>query len=593
MSSLPLLRLRLHSRVQLLHFRYRAFLSKEQLDELVKPSPDSLELVRAWLAHHGIRPSSISTMHGGNWLTVTDVPLPQANQLLGASYRLYRNTRTNETIIRTVGYFLPAALHPHIQTVTPTTCFPSMHVTLHTPHRRSFGPVPEPAHAASGKFGARLQPPPLPPIIVPATVREMYGTSQYVPAEYWGRNRFALAGDHRPLLDDLTDFMTAFQVQSIDASYTYVNADLDVFNPSLTSNAVIQYASAMSYPSPLFYFGTKIEEISLTRFLSLLLDDMAIFRTVGISYNYFTELLVPPELADSVCHQLARLGARGSSVLVASGNYGVGDGDCEDGEGNIKFVPEFPSSCTSGVLLHFQELHKRVYKSLTSPFYAGPWVTSVGGTQYIDQEVAEGRSGGGFSIYYPRPSYQDSAVIEYFGELHGQNHGYYKYALFLGRDPFLFRNLCSATGRGYPDISAQAAGCAAVIFGNIAIARGTACAVAVCLSLLPVPFALHRPFSSTLLTAIVQIAAGVVSLLNDFLISTHRKPLGFLNPWLYGAGRMGLSDITGGSNPGCRTDGFPAVIGWDPVRPARRVSFHFRRWLILCSVGHGFRDAKF
>ena len=221
-----------------------------------------------------------------------------------------------------------------------------MQVTLQIPHGRSFGT----AQAASGKLGTRLQPPPEPPVIVPSMVRGMYGTSEYEPGAYGGRNRFAFAGDNRPIGDDLTDFMAAFQVESISADYTFVNLDLEVLNPSLTANAVVQYASAMAYPSPLFYFGTKIEEVSLTRFLSLILNDMAVFQTVGISYNYFTEVVVPPELADSVCDQLARLGVRGSSVLIASGNHGVGDGDCEDGEGNIKFVPEFLSSCTFGVL---------------------------------------------------------------------------------------------------------------------------------------------------------------------------------------------------------------------------------------------------
>ena len=50
------------------------------------------------------------------------------------------------------------------------------------------------------------------------------------------------------------------------------------------------------------------------------------------------------------------------------------------------------------------------------------------------------------------------------------------------------------------------------------------------------------------------------------MITTGRKPLGFLNPWLYGSGLAGLNDITSGSNPGCNTNGFSAASGWDPVR---------------------------
>ena len=47
----------------------------------------------------------------------------EASELLGASYQLYRNMKTNETIIRTVGYSLPEVLHRHVQTVMPATCF--------------------------------------------------------------------------------------------------------------------------------------------------------------------------------------------------------------------------------------------------------------------------------------------------------------------------------------------------------------------------------------------------------------------------------------------------------------------------------------
>jgi hypothetical protein len=41
-----------------------------------------------------------------------------------------------------------------------------------------------------------------------------------------------------------------------------------------------------------------------------------------------------------------------------------------------------------------------------------------------------------------------------------------------------------------------------------------------------------------------QVAASIISLLNDFLLSRDNRPLGFLNPWLYGYGQGGLNDIT-------------------------------------------------
>lgn len=51
------------------------------------------------------------------------------------------------------------------------------------------------------------------------------------------------------------------------------------------------------------------------------------------------------------------------------------------------------------------------------------------------------------------------------------------------------------------------------------------------------------------------------------LSSEGRRPLGSLNPFLYFAeGAAACVNTTAGSNTGCRTRGFSAKAGWDPVR---------------------------
>ncbi|KAH9165579.1 subtilisin-like protein [Lactarius sanguifluus] len=152
-----------------------------------------------------------------------------------------------------------------------------------------------------------------------------------------------------------------------------------------------------------------------------------------------------------------------------------------------------------------------------------PWVTSVGGTMDYP-EVGASFSSGGFSNYFSRPVYQDGAVATYLANLGGQYDGLY-----------------NANGRGIPDISAQAHKCSFVHREEYFFLDGTSCAV--------------------------PIAAGIVSLLNDYRLSRGRTPLGFLNYWLYdyGIADLGLNDITSGSNPGCNTDGFSASTEWDPV----------------------------
>ena len=77
---------------------------------------------------------------------------------------------------------------------------------------------------------------------------------------------------------------------------------------------------------------------------------------------------------------------------------------------------------------------------------------------------------------------------------------------------------------------------------------------------------------STQLTANLQVVAGIISLLNDWLFLRGQDPLGFLKPWLYESGFIALDDLTVGSNPGCNTPGFPATVGWDPVRAMRLVT---------------------
>jgi len=66
--------------------------------------------------------------------------------------------------------------------------------------------------------------------------------------------------------------------------------------------------------------------------------------------------------------------------------------------------------------------------------------------------------------------------------------------------------------------------------------------------------------------------AGLVSLLNDFLLNANKKPLGFLNPLLYqiaASDPAAFFDITTGNNfctrAACCQYGYTAVPGWDPV----------------------------
>merc|ERR1712232_266614 len=160
---------------------------------------------------------------------------------------------------------------------------------------------------------------------------------------------------------------------------------------------------------------------------------------------------------------------------------------------------------------------------------SSPYVTAVGGTQPASgfpspgSESAIGLSSGGFSNYWATPDWQKDAVSAYLKQ---------------PSIPSSSQRGYNISGRGFPDIAAQATDFCVTPFGcGVA---GTSCA------------------SPT--------AAGVIGLLNDLRLQNGKSTLGFLNPLLY-QNADALFDVTSGSSSGCGlfSSGWPATKGWDAV----------------------------
>jgi len=191
--------------------------------------------------------------------------------------------------------------------------------------------------------------------------------------------------------------------------------------------------------------------------------------------------------------------------MFSSGDGGVGDGDPDpatqqcltnDGQNRTAFIPGFPASC--------------------------PFVTAVGGTIHFP-ETAVSFSGGGFSNYFARPSYQEAAV-----------------SAFLNKLPKgTYSGLFNPNGRAIPDVAAQSD------FFRVFIGGG--------------------PHSIGGTSASSPTFTGFVGLLNDARLRKGLPSLGFLNPLLYSKAASGFNDITIGNNPGCGTPGFNATRGWDAI----------------------------
>lgn len=127
----------------------------------------------------------------------------------------------------------------------------------------------------------------------------------------------------------------------------------------------------------------------------------------------------------------------------------------------------------------------------------------------VEPEHAVSFSSGGFSDIFPQPAYQKAAVGKYLRSI-GDT----------------FKGLYNAKGRGFPDVAAQGRNFSVYSQGRLIKVGGT--------------------------SASAPTFAALVSLLNNARIKSGQKPLGFLNPWLYGeAVHGGLTDIVLGGSKGC------------------------------------------
>ncbi|CAE6473904.1 unnamed protein product [Rhizoctonia solani] len=504
--------------------QYGKHLSKEDVDKLVAPRGETVESVEQWLQSHGAKVSGRSS--AGDWIHVT-VPVSRAEQMLGTKYNVYRHT-SGAHIVRSESYALPRSLDSHIDVVQPTTYFgrinelspPEAPSTLEKRASTVFvlpdsekAELKQTGEETNGKAEAAV-PSSCSSTITPACLKALYKTDSYTPKGA-ASSSIGITGylEQYASISDLQTFYAKFNPSAVGSTFSVelINGGKNSqTNPGVEANLDVQYAGAISNPIPLTFYSTAgsppYQPDSNTptntnepylEWVNYMLNKTTLPLTISTSYGD-DEQTVPLDYATRVCNSFAQLGVRGASVLFSSGDGGVGSGTCKtnDGTNRTRFQPIFPASC--------------------------PYVTAVGGTYKIAPEVGVSFSQGGFSDYFPRPSYQTSAV-----------------STFLGSLGTTYSGLYNTTGRGFPDVAAQGRSFQIVQKGSTTSVAGT--------------------------SASAPAFAGVIALLNDYRLSQGKSPLGFLNPWLYSSATSALNDIISGSNPGCGTNGFTARAGWDPV----------------------------
>ena len=162
----------------------------------MKPHPDTIAIVHAWLESHGIdAKSEVLSNSAGDWISLR-LPLAKVESMLDSKYLTYRHKRTDEKIIRTLSYSLPRELHEHIDIVQPTTMFDNMrkmHATFHENNVDADVATNSEAGFVSGPAGQNISAS-CNTTITPTCLMQLYRTEGYVPQAADKGNRIGVTG---------------------------------------------------------------------------------------------------------------------------------------------------------------------------------------------------------------------------------------------------------------------------------------------------------------------------------------------------------------------------------------------------------------
>ncbi|KAH8166114.1 hypothetical protein CIB48_g2146 [Xylaria polymorpha] len=494
------------------HVLYGRHLSREEVQELVKPTEKSTGAVLDWLRSAGID----DTEEDGEWVNFKTT-VSKAADLLDAKFSVYTHVGTAKESIRTLSYSVPGEIRSHITMIQPTTRFgqirPQNIQTSHViEHNELTNLLQEAAEIPTQQLNATF----CNSTITPECLRALYnvGSTQADPKV---PGYFAVSGylEEYAKHDSLDAFLEKWAPYAVSQNFTTVKVNggldkqTDTVDDDVEANLDIQYATSLGFDQKMVYYsvggrGYLVPDLDQPNpndpYLELLTyllrqPNSKLPHTLTTSYGE-DEQSVPKERVSFPTTYLPA-----TTIQLTQNSTGPGSGcQTNDGRNTTRLLPTFPAAC--------------------------PYLTSVGGTAGVEPERAVSFSSGGFSDIFPRPLYQELPVSQYVQSIGST-----------------FAGLYNPQGRGFPDVAAQGANFVVISQGRAIKVGGT--------------------------SASAPAFAAIVSLLNNARLSKGLPPLGFLNPWLY-INEDALTDIVDGGSKGCTgRDIYSGTPG--PARPWRRV----------------------
>lgn len=422
--------------------------------------------------------------------------------------------------------------------------------------------------------------------VTPTVLTSTYNISGVTPK---GKTRQAVAEFQGQLMEpsDLSNFFKKYVQHyraGVDDKVSQFVGDKGTGGAGVESSLDIEYIMGVSpgVQTDFYYEGGNDFCAGLAKWAQSILSQGAAAPLVhSVSYGWqgsLSAIQCDDSKVQVVDDAFAKLAAMGVSMIIASGDSGSGYENHDEPVCNYQHQTELVGTIAETKHLKFGEdsccnaakgkagwtfspylgnIGKcTIYSSVTGhkaskratsgktgtprpelwPSWpaSSPWVTAVGATRFVGQTVGAEEmatdqfgSGGGFSKQFNVSAWQTAATKAY-----------------LASAPLLPpTGSFPIGGRGTPDVSALGEGYMVLTEGSTQPVGGT--------------------------SASTPAFAGMVGLLNEARLQAGKKPMGFLNPWLYQHAEC-FTDIVKGDNRIGRGNfplkyGYNATKGWDPV----------------------------
>eukprot|EP01095_Lingulamoeba_sp_RSL-Kostka_P009216 TRINITY_DN3168_c0_g1_i1.p1 TRINITY_DN3168_c0_g1~~TRINITY_DN3168_c0_g1_i1.p1 ORF type:complete len:587 (-),score=238.60 TRINITY_DN3168_c0_g1_i1:115-1854(-) len=367
-------------------------------------------------------------------------------------------------------------------------------------------------------------------VLYPQTIEDLYSIGNYVISTNSSVNVWEFTNLSYKV-SDFEEFIKGTDLQVVPQNITQIGANNNVIADA-ECTLDIQYITSIGSNATNFYLTSTswVLEAAQTVFnyqVPILVNSIswsADEKSEGYDYN---------SRADT---EFQKLGTRGITVLAASGDSGA---DCNGFQNG--FSTGYPATSPYVVSVGATEivsvnpspkdnLEEAALPPVCSDYRYTCTTCSNGCSEEPADPAGSYASGGGVSYYEARPSYQDTVVSAYLN------------TPGITLPPSSYYN---ASNRFFPDVAANGDNILIYLNGDWTPIGGT--------------------------SAATPIWGGIIAVLNDFLISQNKQPLGTVNDFLYKMNAdeadtiISIGTSSTNNKDGCQYGWDSNPNGYDPV----------------------------